>query len=196
MNTVNETLHEGAAKAGHYAKDVAATAEDASHQIAESVATFGKAFFDAIGIDSKTPLRVLDRLGLEPRGHGRLAAFGAFSAGLIVGGGAALLFAPMSGRHLRRWMREGIAAMTYRAAHDPAMGGTPVDAEHEVVVGAADLSDADKKEIRSAAGGVDRRDERGRRATSGSSAASAAKDGHFAPTPFDHDGVTTGAPKI
>jgi gas vesicle protein len=137
MTTVNDKIHQGAETAQSYAKDVASSAQDASNDVVDYLGKAARTVFGSIGIDAKTPLRMLERMGLERRRDSRMGEIGAFTVGVIVGGGAALIFAPMSGSKLRQRIREQVLQLIGSddsKAVDAAAGAKELG--HEVVQGA------------------------------------------------------------
>ncbi|MFI5299777.1 MAG: YtxH domain-containing protein [Polyangiales bacterium] len=140
MSTVDDTIHQGAVRAERYAKEVAAGAEDAGFEVVDYVGKLAKVFFQSIGLDSRAPIRLLDRLGLEPRGYGRAAGAGGFAIGVLLGAGAALLFAPMSGRELRKRIREQVLALI--DATDEKIEAKATEIAGEVVIGAENVVDS------------------------------------------------------
>ena len=109
MRNVTDTLHNSAAKAESNVKEAAATVQDAGEHTLERVAKIARAVMSSLGLDEAGAARVLGRLDLETRGQARWAAFGAFTAGTLVGGGIALIVAPTSGRELRLRIRQTLA---------------------------------------------------------------------------------------
>ena len=111
MKTVTETIQQGAETAENRAKELAEGAEGSGHDLVSFLGKVARQFMSGVGLDAKTPARLFHRLGLESRRDSRTAEIGAFAMGLMVGGGAALIFAPMSGDQLRKRVREGIVGL-------------------------------------------------------------------------------------
>lgn len=146
VGTAKEVLDTAKGSAGHAASSARATFFDIA-KFAIGVATTLRGF----GIDD-----ALGFVGLA-RKRSPLGAIGAFGAGVVVGAGAGLLFAPMSGRSLRRTlMKELDDAKTDAGEKLEKVGNevkdieqkveTRVDAAADVVKSKVDAAETSVKE--------------------------------------------------
>lgn len=95
MSVVDDTLHMASERAGEVAGGAGTAVRDTATDVVDKIYRLGKL------VRGVSMVSALSAIGLQKK-RGSLPTIAAFGAGLVVGAGAALIFAPTSGRLLRR----------------------------------------------------------------------------------------------
>jgi hypothetical protein len=95
MSVVDDTLHMASERAGEVAGDAGSAVRDTATDLVDKIYRLGKL------VRGVSMVSALSAVGLQKK-RGAMPTIVAFGAGVVIGAGAALIFAPTSGRLLRR----------------------------------------------------------------------------------------------
>lgn len=95
MSVVDDTLHMASERAGEVAIGAGSTVRETATDVVDKIYRLGKL------VRGVSMVSTLSALGLQKK-RGSMPTIVAFGAGIAIGAGAALIFAPTSGRLLRR----------------------------------------------------------------------------------------------
>jgi len=95
MSVVDDTLHMGSERAGEVAGGASTAVRGTATDVVDKIYRLGKL------VRGVSMVSALSAIGLQKK-RGSVPTLVAFGAGIVIGAGAALIFAPTSGRLLRR----------------------------------------------------------------------------------------------
>ena len=153
---MNSTLNHAVNAANHIAEDAKGRATHVASYTRTSFLEYGTQALKLLGalraLEIGAVDSVLGRVGLQRRQSGAMLPIMWFTAGALVAGGAAIAFAPSSGKDLRRrvarWIDSGVTDVEKDAKHVEARASETVESvKKDATSKATDGVDAARKSL-------------------------------------------------